>query len=153
MAKGLKFLLIGIITAVSLTIFILFQLGVFIPPNDNGTGGNGDNGLPVQYKETVSNISLYMDYGNGTINAWVGFSLYNNNTSVFHALEKYCDIKYNYYSIYNDYLIISINGISPNSTHTWYFWVNRVFSPVGSYRYALDNDSIINWNFTTGTYS
>lgn len=153
LTKSLKFLLIGIITVVSLTVLILFQLGVFIPPNNNSTGGNEGIGLPITYKETVSNISLYVDYGNETINVWVGFSLFNYNTSVFHAIYKVCDLEYEYYPIYDDYLITSINGISQNSSHAWHFWVNGVISPVGSYRFALDNDSIINWNFTTGTYS
>lgn len=147
LGKTLKFLLIGIIASISLTFLILFQLGVFIPPNNNG---NGDNGQPVMYKESVSNITLYIDYGNETVDILVGYSLYNYNTSVFHALDMYYDLEYEYYAIYEDYLITSINGISQNSTHAWHFWVNGVISPIGCYKYALDNDSIINWNFTTG---
>lgn len=146
LGKTLKFILIGLIASISLTFLILFQLGVFIPPNDNG---NGSNGQPIVYKESLSNISLYMDYGNGTVDTWVEFSLYNYNTSVFHALDKHCDLEYVYYAIYVDYLITSINGISQNSTHAWHFWVNGAISPIGCNKYALDNDSIINWNYTT----
>lgn len=146
LGKTLKFLLIGIIASISLTFLILFQLGVFIPPNNNG---NGDNGQSVMYKESVSNITLYIDYGNETVDIWVGYSLYNYNTSVFHALDMYYDLEYEYYAIYDDYLITSINGISQNSTHAWHFWVNGEISPTGCSKYALDNDSIINWNYTT----
>jgi hypothetical protein len=145
-SRGFKFFIVGLIGASSITLLVLVQFGLFAP-----------TGIGLNYcqncKESISNVSLYVNYGNGTVDNWTGFSLENNRTSVFDAIDKYCNIEYKKYGPNQDtFYVASINGITEDSTHGWEFWVNGEYIWIASNLYALDNNSIITCNFTTGIY-
>jgi len=145
-SRSLKFFTVALIGTGSIMGLVLVQFGIFAPAS---TGIN----YCVKCRESVSNISLYINYGNGTVDSWTEFSLENNNTSVFDAINKYCIIEYRKYGPNQDtFYVASINGMSENSTHGWEFRVNNEYIWIASNLYSLENNSIIHCNYTSGTY-
>lgn len=144
-SRVLKFLFIGLIGASSIMGLVLVQFGIFAPTS---TSLN----YCINCKASVSNISLYVNYGNGTVDSRIGFSLDNNRTSVFDAVDKYYNIEYKKYGPNQDtFYVASINGITEDATHGWEFWVNNKYIWIASNLYALENNSIIYCNFTTSS--
>lgn len=143
--KYAKFLIIGIIGVSSLTFVILLQLGIFAPQNHNAN-------YCTECERTVLNISIKIDYGNGTIDSWSGISLDNYRTSAFDALNECCNVGYEIYGVNHDtYYVYSVNGLSEDKTHGWEYWVNGIYSWKGANLYPLENNSILLWNYTTGS--
>jgi len=144
-SRVLKFLFVGLIGTISIMGLVLVQFGIFAPAS---AGLN----YCKNCKASVSNISLYVNYGNGTVDSRIGFSLDNNRTSVFDAVDKYYNIEYKKYGPNQDtFYVASINGISEDAIHGWEFWVNNKYLWIASNLYALENNSIIHCNFTTSS--
>ena len=116
MEKRTKFIIIAIIGTSSFSFFFLFQAGYFSPTNI-------DSSYCTDCSASVSNITLFIDYGNGTTDSWIGFSLDNYNTSVIDAINKHCRINYRVYGI-DHYYVDSINGRAEDASQGWKYWVN-----------------------------
>ena len=86
MEQKKKYILIAIIGASLFSLLILFNISLYRPPNN---------------LESVENITLIVDYNNGTIKLRENFTLSEGKTTAFDALNKWCDIQYN----------VFINGI------------------------------------------
>lgn len=143
--KHFKFLIIGIIGASSITFLVLVQLGLFASTDPNAN-------FCTECSESVTTISVTVDYGNGTINTWSGISLENSRTSVFDAINKCCTVTYRIYGVNQDtYYVDSINGLAEDLTHGWEYWVNGVFSFKGANLHPLENGATVVWNYTTGS--
>jgi len=126
MKKKLKFFIIAIagITSFSLLLIINFNL------NYNPT---------TQPKESVNNITLIVDYKNGTILVHENFTLDNSKTTAFDALDKWCDIKYVDYGW--GIFVTEIDGVSGG----WIYMVNNNSPNVGAPDYPLNDGDEVKW--------
>ncbi|MBD3196212.1 MAG: hypothetical protein GF317_14235 [Candidatus Lokiarchaeota archaeon] len=122
-----KFVIIGLIAAGSFSSLILFATSFSTPPvNDK--------------LENVSNITLVVDYGNGTVYTESNFDLTNYETTAFDALDEWTEI------IYTDYgtqglLVEEINGIKAN----WKYSINGEYQGIASNKYNLKDGDIVEW--------
>ena len=96
MDKKLKFFIIAIVGISSFSLLIFFNFNSISNPIE----------AP---KESVNNISLIVDNKNGPIKVHENFTLENNKTSAFDALDKWCDIKYIVYGF--GIFVSEIDGI------------------------------------------
>ncbi len=126
MNKKLKFFIIAIIgiSSFSLLLFINFNL-IYSP-----TG-------PL--KESVNNITLVVDYKNGTIKAHDNFTLDNWKTTAFDALDKWCDINYVDYGW--GIFVAEIDGIRGG----WIYLVNDYAPNIGAPEYPLNDGDEVKW--------
>ena len=89
--------------------------------------------------EDVEDISLFVDYNNGTIKTRTNFTLDNGKTTAFDALEKWCIIRYEV-SIQGIF-VTEIDGVSGD----WIYMINSFRPPVGSSAYPLESGDIVTW--------
>lgn len=138
-----KALFVIFIGSISFSLLFLVYFGV-IPLIPSSTYGNKSN-------NGVENITLIIDYsGVRDLKIKENFSLPEGNTSVFHALDKWCDLKYKIYSG-GAVFIEGIDGVINNinlSNHNWLYYVNGEFARVGASGYFLNHSDLINWNYT-----
>jgi hypothetical protein len=125
-----KYFLIGIIAAASFASYFVFTTSVEI----------ADVNEPLK---EVHDITLIVDYGNGTIKIQENFVLNDYNTTAFHALIQWCDIEYKDYGEMG-ILVEQIDGIKGN----WRYSINGDFPGVSSNKYNLKNEDIVKWVFS-----
>jgi len=125
-----KYVLIAIVGIASLASFLIFTLSL------------GVSEVNKPQKE-VNDITLIIDYGNGTIKTRENFQLTNYNTTVFDALIKWCEVEYHDYGEMG-ILIESIDGVSGN----WLYSVNDDFPGISSNMYNIKNGDTIKWIFS-----
>jgi hypothetical protein len=120
-----KYIIIAIIGLASFTSLIYFGF-TYSPHPEN------------EKSETVQNISLTIDYGNGTLYNQENFRLTNYKTSAFDAVNTWADVQFTDYGA-QGYLIESIDGIEGN----WLYYVNEEYISVAANKYYLqDGDQI-----------
>ena len=126
MNKKLKFFFITIagITSFSLLLVVNFNL------NYNPT---------TPPKEIVNNITLIVDYKNGTIKFQENFTLDDQKTTAFDALDRWCDIKYVDYGW--GIFVNEIDGISGG----WIYMVNNITPNVAAPEYPLNDGDEVKW--------
>lgn len=90
--------------------------------------------------ESVGNISLTVNYNNGTIKTRTNFTLDNGKTTAFDALEKWCNIRYVDYGIQGKF-VTEIDGIRGN----WIYTVNTFSPGEGASVYTLKNGDLVGW--------
>ncbi|MFX1596171.1 MAG: DUF4430 domain-containing protein [Promethearchaeota archaeon] len=124
-----KYILVAILAIASFTSFFVFTFSIEI----------GEVNEPLK---EVQDITLIVDYGNGTIETWENFGLNDYNTTAFDALNKWCELEY---TDYGDMGIIveSINNLRGN----WLYSVNDESPGVSAHKYNLKNGDIIKWTF------
>jgi hypothetical protein len=124
MKKKLKFVTIALIgiSAFSVLIFINFRLYQKPEPLDS-----------------VENISLTVNFNNGTIKTRTNFTLDNSKTTAFDALEKWCNIRYEDFGW--GIIVREIDGISGN----WIYTINSFSPSVGASAYTLKNGDSVGW--------
>ncbi|TFF93702.1 MAG: DUF4430 domain-containing protein [Promethearchaeota archaeon] len=120
-----KFAIIGIIFTATFGSLIYFG-ATYSPPIVN------------QKLEQVQNITLIIDYGNGTINTYDNFELSNYETTAFDALDKWVSIQYTDYGA-QGYFIESINGVEGN----WLYYINDKYISIAANKYFLESGDII----------
>lgn len=88
--------------------------------------------------ESVEDISLFVDYNNGTIKTRTNFTLDNGKTTVYHLLVNCCETSVQNFGgfIY----VNEINGIGPG----WIYTINEGTPPnlPADYYNLLDNDTV-----------
>jgi len=126
MDKKLKFFIIAIVGISSFSLLIFFNFNSISNPIE----------AP---KESVNNISLIVDYKNGPIKVHENFTLENNKTSAFDALDKWCDIKYIVYGF--GIFVSEIDGIRGG----WIYLVNNKLPDVGAHDYQLNDGDEVKW--------
>ena len=89
--------------------------------------------------EGVEDISLFVDYNNGTIKTRTNFTLDNGKTTALDALEKWCIIRYEV-SV-RGILVTEIDGVSGG----WIYKVNGFLPPVGASAYPLESGDLVTW--------
>jgi len=89
--------------------------------------------------ESVEDISLFVDYNNGTIKTRTNFTLDNGKTTAFDALDKWCII------IYEDFgwgiMVRAIDEVSGN----WIYMINSFSPSVGASVYPLKSGDNVTW--------
>lgn len=127
MKKKIKLVLIALIGISAFATLIIFNFNMYKKPES---------------LESVENISLTVNYNNGTIKTRTNFTLDNGKTTAFDALEKWCIIRYDDYGIQGKF-VREIDGISGS----WIYTVNTLRPPVGSSVYTLKNGDTVGWEY------
>ncbi|MFW9820728.1 MAG: DUF4430 domain-containing protein [Candidatus Thorarchaeota archaeon] len=124
-----KFVLIAILASASFASFFVFTFSIKIEEVNE----------PLR---NVQDISLIVDYGNGTIRTWEGFELFDYNTTAFDALKTWCEIEYTDYGDMG-ILVESVDHIKGN----WRFSINDEFPGVSANKYNLQDGDLVKWIF------
>lgn len=124
MEQKKKYILIAIIGISLFSMLILFNLSLYNPPNN---------------LERVDNITLIVDYNNGTIKMHENFTLSEGKTTAFDALNEWCDIQYDDFGW--GIIVRAIDGISGN----WLYYINGNAPGIGSDAYPLNNGDLVKW--------
>ena len=131
--KMLKYLLTGIFGAICFSSLLVYSywLSTGIVSIDEKS-----DETPL---EVVEDITLIVDFGDGTVKNWKDFTLTEGKTSVLDALDKYCDIKYEDYGW--GILVTEIDGIEGD----WIYEVNGEQPGHGADRHYLRDGDEIEW--------
>ncbi|MFX1593005.1 MAG: DUF4430 domain-containing protein [Promethearchaeota archaeon] len=124
-----KYILVAILATVSFASFFVFTSSIEVAEVNE----------PLR---DVQDITLIVDYGNGTIKTQANFELTDYNTTAFDALIKWCEIEYTDYGDMG-LIVESIDGIGGN----WRYSINDEFPGVSAYKYNLKNGDIVKWIF------
>ncbi|MFX0069653.1 MAG: DUF4430 domain-containing protein [Candidatus Hermodarchaeota archaeon] len=127
-----KFILIGIIGVFSFTGLITYSYGLIPLPEKIITEENVE----------VEDITLIIDYGDGTITKWEDITVDKGDT-VFDLLQEYCDVEYEDYGD-QGVLVTSIDGYE-NGDESWYYGVNGEKIGYSCSKYEVEEGDIINW--------
>ncbi|MHA1933003.1 MAG: DUF4430 domain-containing protein, partial [Promethearchaeota archaeon] len=125
-----KYILIAIIATASFTSFFVFSSSIEVSEVNRS-------------QETATDLTLIVDYGNGTIKTQENFALTNYNTTAFDALTKWCDVEYEDYGELG-ILVEDVDGIKGN----WRFSINGDFPGVSSNKYNLKNGDTVKWVYS-----
>lgn len=126
MNKKLKFFIISIVGITSFSLLLIANFNLYDTPTETP-------------KESINNITLIVDYKNGTIKVHENFTLDNGKTTAFDALDKWCDIEYVDFGwgIY----VTEIDGVSGG----WVYMVNNNFPNVGAPECPLNDGDEVKW--------
>jgi len=124
-----KYILIVILATASFASFFVFTSSIEV----------GEVNEPLK---EVDDITLTIDYGNGTIKIWENLELTDYNTTAYDALIKCCKTEI---TDYGDMGIIveSIDGVRGN----WRYSINDEFPGVSAEKYNLKSGDSVNWIF------
>jgi len=124
MRKKVKFILIALIGISAFAFLIIFNFDLYKKP---------------ETLESVEDISLFVDYNNGTIKTRTNFTLDNGKTTAFDALEKWCIIRY--VESPQGIFVTEIDGVSGS----WIYTINNFFAGVGAAAYPLESGDVVTW--------
>ncbi len=122
-----KYILIAVIAVASFTSFFVFTSSIEV----------GEVNTPLR---EVSDITLIVDYGNGTIATWENFTLSDYDTTAFDALSKWCEVEITDYGE-RGIIVESVNGIEKG----WLYSVNDISPGVSANKYNLEDGDIVIW--------
>ena len=126
MRKKVKFIIIALVGISAFASLIIFTI-LYEKPET------------LETLESVEDISLFVDYNNGTIKTRTNFTLDNGKTTAFDALEKWCII------IYDDFgwgiIVRAIDGVSGS----WIYMINSFSPSVGASVYPLKSGDLVTW--------
>ena len=124
MRKKVKFILIALVGISAFAFLIIFNFDLYKKP---------------ETLESVEDISLFVDYNNGTIKTRTNFTLDNGKTTALDALEKWCIIRYDDFGW--GIIVREIDGVSGS----WIYMINSFSPNVGSSGYPLESGDIVTW--------
>ena len=146
----MSFFILGIILmGMSIITLIIRPDFIFSPRDDpNQNNPNDDNSI----ENSIFNLSLTVDFGNGSIFQQGNITIINENPSVFNLMNSFFTIEFSIYT--NGYLITSINNIAnnPSADKNWFYWVNEISPNIASSSLILDSGDRILWNYTSWSY-
>ena len=128
MEQKKKYILIAIIGVSLFSLLILFNFSLYKPPNN---------------LESVEDITLIVDYNNGTIKMHENFTLSEGKTTAFDALNEWCEVQYTVSG--NGIFVQAIDGIGGN----WLYFINGIYQGVGSAAYSLKDGDFVEWQQTS----
>lgn len=104
--------------------------------------GNDPNRL--NFPESRTNLTLIVNYKNGTIEEYKEIDLNNHYTTVFDLVNLCCQIEYDIYCWAVPTIFITyINTIGIG----WIYKINDYMTPSGCNTVSPPNDAIIYWEF------
>ncbi|MFW9952752.1 MAG: hypothetical protein ACFFKA_21740 [Candidatus Thorarchaeota archaeon] len=124
MKKQTKYILLALVGISSFTILFIINFSIYKTP---------------QTLATVENISLIVDYNNGTLKERYNFTLEGGKTTAFDALDKWCDIEYDVSS-----LGIKVNVID-SVGGSWIYMINGFSPGVGAAVCPLKDGDLVKW--------
>ncbi len=124
MKKSVKFFLLALIGFSFFTILLMFNYSLYERP---------------QTLSIVENISLIVDYNNGTIKEQYNFTLEGGKTTAFDALNRWCDIEYEDFGW--GIIVRIIDGVGGS----WIYLVNNYSPGVGAAVYSLNDGDLVKW--------
>ncbi|MFX0080294.1 MAG: DUF4430 domain-containing protein [Candidatus Hodarchaeota archaeon] len=122
-----KYIIIAILASASFASFFVFTSSIEVAEVNE----------PLR---EVQNITLIVDYGNGTIKTLENFELTDYNTTAFDALINWCEVEYKDYGEMG-ILVEEIDGIRGN----WRYSINGDYPGVSSNKYNLKNGDSVEW--------
>jgi hypothetical protein len=122
-----KYLLISVLAIASFTSFFVFTSSIEV----------GEVNTPLR---EVNDITLIVDYGNGTIVTWANFTLSDYHTTAFDALSEWCEVEITDYGE-RGIIVESINDLKKN----WLYSVNDESPGVSAKKYNLRDGDIVEW--------
>ena len=124
MRKKVKNTLIVLVGVSLLATLLIFNLSLYKKPES---------------LEYVVDISLSVDYNNGTVKTRHNFTLDNGKTTAFDALDKWCEIDYDDFGW--GIIVREIDNIRGN----WIYKINGFSPSVGASVYTLKDGDLIEW--------
>ncbi|MHA1471662.1 MAG: DUF4430 domain-containing protein [Promethearchaeota archaeon] len=124
MRKQIKITLIALVGVALLATLLIFNFSLYKKP---------------ETLEYVNDISLSIDFNNGTVKTELNFTLESGKTTAFDALDKWCEIDYDDFGW--GIIVREIDNVRG-------FWIYKVngFSPsVGASVYTLKDGDFIEW--------
>ncbi len=115
-----------LVTAITLTLFMNLTIS---------------NGLHVQYVSAATEVSLTVDFGNGTIQEFTSIEgpnvLEATNSTTTVDVEWYGDLVF----------VTAISGVSQDDDANlyWQYWVNGELGPCAANMYILEDGDAIEW--------
>ncbi|MEM4735272.1 MAG: DUF4430 domain-containing protein [Candidatus Thorarchaeota archaeon] len=107
-------------------------------------------GGPVaQYGPAGENITLSIDFGNGTLIEYTGLS----GPDVLNVTMSVANVSVRWYG---DLVFVeSINGIAndPAAGKWWQYWVNGQYGPIASNKYVLSDSDSVSWKRTGNAFA
>jgi hypothetical protein len=124
-----KSTLVIFVVSISALVVVNYSLPYFLNPDHHVTN-----------KVTVANITITVNFQNGTVETKKNISSDVTNATVFDIMIASFEISYQSYS--NGFFITRINGAS----NGWTYKVNGVGPSEACNFYVVENDSIIDWD-------
>lgn len=124
MRKKVKNTLIVLVGVSLLATLLIFNLSLYKKPES---------------LEYVVDISLSVDYNNGTVKTRHNFTLDNGKTTAFDALDKWCEIDYDDFGW--GIIVREIDNVRGN----WIYKINSFSPSVGASVYTLKDGDLIEW--------
>ena len=124
MRKKVKFIIIALVGISTFASLIIFNFYFYKKP---------------ETLEGVEDISLFVDFNNGTIKTRTNFTLDNGKTTALDALEKWCIIRYEV-SVQGIF-VTEIDGVSGD----WIYIINSFRPGVGASAYPLESGDLVTW--------
>lgn len=124
MRKKVKITLIIIVGVSLITSLLIFNLSLYKKP---------------ETLESVNNISLTVDFNNGTVKTRLNFTLDNGKTTALDALDMWCEIDYDDFGW--GIIVREIDNVRGN----WIYKINGFSPSIGASVYTLKDGDLIEW--------
>ncbi len=103
------------------------------------------------YTETVYNLTLIINYNNGTNVTYSNCTLNNSYTSAFDLLRAYARVDFycQKFGQRNSFFVTAIDGRAQNSAEGryWQYWVNGLYAQVASNVYVCHDNDVVEWRY------
>jgi hypothetical protein len=163
MASKRNLILFGIAIVV-IVLGIIYIPQIFSNANNQTNNQNNHSSYswandPHRLNQTVAvyNLTLIVDYQNGTLDQWNNVNLTDHYTSCFDLLANKTQVQYSMYYFGNsaEFKITSINGVTENSNNQkyWQYYVNSIYATTGCNYFQLLNNSIVKWVYGMSSQS
>lgn len=100
-------------------------------------------------RASLVRVSVYIDYGNGTVASYDEVYLFYNAT-VLDALRAVADVNATYWPAFGSFFVESINGVVNNADNNgkyWLYWVNGEHGVVGADKCILREGDRVEWKY------
>jgi hypothetical protein len=150
----------GIIIIASIVGFYILTNKTNNNQNQDETGTNNQTEMcewdndpfRLNYPQTVSNLTLIINYNNGTTISYSNCTLNNSYTSAFDLLRAYARVEFycQKFGQRNSFFVTSVDGRAQDAVEGryWQYWVNGVYAQVASNVYVCQDNDVIEWRYT-----
>ncbi len=136
-------------------------LGFYLNDSQDGQDSNGDRNSNYSWEtdsnhlsktEKVSNITIIVDFGNGTIQEW-NLNLMDHYTTPFDALNNKCDVGYDIQKLGGNsalFYVTGVNGVHEDISNNmfWLYYVNDNYATTASNAYQLEDNDVVRWVYS-----
>ena len=105
----------------------------------------------INFKTTVLNATLIINYGNGTIDTFNNITLSDSYTTSYDLLHSETEVEFYCRKFGNrlSFFVTGVNGMKEDLSQGkfWQFWVNGAYSQVAANVYVLSDNDVIEWKY------